>query len=411
MVQVFPKLRPLDIRPYQQDGQQYLLLRDPLQITEHSLLIPQIMAPLLVLCDGTQDAVQLAANFSQHLGLLVTTQLVEELIQRLDDGLMLDNVRYQAKRTKTLNTYRCQPFRKPALAGQSYPATANALWRFLQDYLEDANSIEPLAVDWSHPLGILSPHIDYLRGGTTYAKIWKRMAHAAREADLAIIFGTDHYGIDPFTLTQQNYATPYGTLPTARPIVDALAESIGTEAAYAGELRHQGEHSLELVATWLHHMRAGDPCELVPILCGGFHRFLSNGAQPNEDQEIQQVIKILRQMTAGRRVLVIASGDLAHVGPAFGGAPIIGRKRTQLRQTDDEMIANMVAGDADGFFAAIRRINDQNNVCGVAPIYLTMQMVGAIAGEAVDYAACPADDYDTSVVTISGMVFHAQSKD
>ncbi len=142
-------------------------------------------------------------------------------------------------------------------------------------------------MDWSGPIGLLSPHIDYGRGGEVYAQIWKRAALAAREAELVILLGTDHYGSDLFSLTRQNYATPYGVLPTDTEIVDRLAAAIGEDAAYAGELRHRGEHSLELVAVWLHHMRAGKPVPLVPILTGSFHPFMEDGIEPQDDETIR----------------------------------------------------------------------------------------------------------------------------
>jgi AmmeMemoRadiSam system protein B len=107
----------------------------------------------------------------------------------------------------------------------------------------------------------------------------------------------------------------------------------------------------------------------------------------------------------GKRVLVVASGDLAHVGPAFGGRPLTAIGREKLRTADEELITAMKAGDSASFFAAIRRVQNRNNVCGVAPISLTMQLVDDRAGEQWGYAICPADEKDTSVVTVTGMVF------
>jgi hypothetical protein len=253
--------------------------------------------------------------------------------------------------------------------------------------------------------GLLSPHIDYPRGGSVYAQVWDRAADAVSQADLVIMFGTDHFGGDPFTLTRQSYATPYGILPTATAIVDRLAAVIGEEAAFAGELRHRSEHSLELVAVWLHHLAGRRPIEVVPILVGGFHSYILNGHQPRQDPLLERVIAALREASAGRRVVVVASGDLAHVGPAFGGAPLDAAARKALHAADQELIGQMAAGDADGFFGAIHRVRDRNNVCGVAPIYLTLRLLGAVEGLPVGYAVCPADDSDTSVVTVGGMVF------
>jgi AmmeMemoRadiSam system protein B len=102
----------------------------------------------------------------------------------------------------------------PALAGAGYPADAQGLWNLLQEYLESSDTAEDGDIDWSRPVGLLSPHIDYGRGGAVYAHAWKRAAQAVREAELVILLGTDHYGLDLFTLTRQSYATPYGVLPT-----------------------------------------------------------------------------------------------------------------------------------------------------------------------------------------------------
>lgn len=410
----YPKLRALSVHHRTQDGHPYLLLRDPQQITTASLLVPQSLATLLAYCDGKHDLPAILSAFTHHTGYHLSLQRIQELITTLDEALMLESPRFFAAYEKTLQAYRTAPHRAATLAGLSYPDQKQPLWRLLQDYLEAAETIEPLVVDWSRPIGLLSPHIDYPRGGAVYAQVWKRAAHLIQEAELVILFGTDHYGSDLFTLTRQNYATPYGVLPTVTTIVDQLAQVIGEEAAFAGELRHRGEHSLELVAVWLHHMRAGQPCDLVPILCGGFQRFFQNGTvpakKPANDTMIANVIETLAKVVKGYRTVIVASGDLAHVGPAFGGEPLTTIGRAKLRAADEQLIQQMTNGDGEGFFQAIHQVHDANNVCGVSPIYLTMRTLGAltdaaISGQSTGYATCPADDRGTSVVTVGGMIF------
>lgn len=406
-----PKLRSLSIRYHTQDGYPYFLFCDPLQITTASLLVPQSLARVLAFCDGAHDPSAMVAAFYHDSGIQLPLVRVEELLATLDEALMLENQRFFAAYERTVADYRQAPHRTAALAGLSYPDQKQQLWRLLQDYLEEVDHIEPLAIDWSKPVGLLSPHIDYPRGGAVYAQVWKRAAQIAQEAELVIILGTDHTGSDLFTLTRQNYATPYGVLPTAIPIIDQLAQVIGEEAAFAGELRHRGEHSLELVAVWLHHMRAGQACAVVPILCGGFHEFFKNGRTPAQDPVIAKVVDTLQSAARGRRTVVVASGDLAHVGPAFGGVPLTATNRIKLRAADEQLIDRMVNGDVEGFWGAIRQVQDANNVCGVSPIYLTMRTLGAaqdvaLRGQSIGYATCPADNQGTSVVTIGGMIFH-----
>ncbi len=401
----YPKLRPLDVRPLLHENEPYLLLRDPQQLSEHQLLVPQPLGAVLAYCDGRHDIPKMVKAFERRYGIELPPELVGELLAALDDALMLDNARAAAAEDAARNAFRAEPFRTPALAGPSYPAGDKELWRLLQDYLEEAAEVEPLAVDWSRPVGLLSPHIDYGRGGPVYAQVWKRAAQAAREAELVILLGTDHYGADLFSLTRQNYATPYGVLPTDSALVDELAAAIGEEEAYAGELRHRGEHSLELVAVWLHHLRAGAPVPVVPILTGSFQPFLAEDTQPCDHPPIQAALAVLRRAMVGRRTLVIASGDLAHVGPAFGGKPLTAAARQKLAAADAQLVAAMRAGDSAAFLAAIREVKNRNNVCGVAPIYLAMQLLGDLPGEQWGYATCPADDNDTSAVTVTGMMF------
>ena len=65
----------------------------------------------------------------------------------------------------------------------------------------------------------------------------------------------------------------------------------------------------------------------------------------------------------------------------------------------------MCAGDVEGFFGAIRRDGDRRNVCGLAPIYLTLRVLSPVEGERVAYDRCPADQNGTSLVSICGVVF------
>jgi AmmeMemoRadiSam system protein B len=149
--------------------------------------------------------------------------------------------------------------------------------------------------------------------------------------------------------------------------------------------------------------------EVVPILVGGFHPYIANDETPEDDSRLARVLETLAMATAGRRVLIVASGDLAHVGPVFHGNPLDAKSRAALAAADQELMGCMERGDAAGFFAAIRRVRDCNNVCGVAPIYLTLRLlqllVGRVSGEPAGYAVCPADAQGSSVVTVGGMIF------
>ncbi len=400
--QLIPALRPLRMHAIVHEGYPALYLQDPLQLSERVVVLPRTLAPILWLCDGAHDAVAIRVKLLQRYGLAISLEMVLRVAAVLDDALLLDNVRFEQVQAQRLQAYRAAPYRPPALAGHSYPAEASALFGLLNDYLESAG--ETAAA--SEPgRGVFSPHIDYPRGGHVYAQVWKRAAAAAASAELVVIFGTDHFSDRPLNLTRQHYATPYGVLPTDQAIVDELAQAIGPTQAFGGELRHSTEHSLELALVWLHHLRGGRPVTVVPILTGSFGEFIHSGRSPAADPTLQALLATLQRAAAGRRTLVVASGDLSHVGPAFGGAPVGANERRAVQTDDAELLARMAAGDAAGFFAAIQRMRDRNNVCGVSSIYLALRFLGATHGEQFGYDFCPADDQLTSHVSVGGMVF------
>ncbi|MGQ9494098.1 MAG: AmmeMemoRadiSam system protein B [Anaerolineae bacterium] len=398
-----PKLRAIDARPIIHGGQPGILLRDPLQLTDKMVIIPPHVSPLLALCDGTRDSNALSAALAIRFGVRIPPNRIEQFLAVLDDALLLDNDRAAQAQERALWEYRQAPFRRPANAGLSYPAEADELRKLLQSYLDAANDASPCPVNGR---GLVCPHLDYARGGTVYAQVWKRASKMAQAAEIAVILGTNHYGRDgQLTFTRQHYATPFGILPTAQDIVNAVAQAVGEEAVFADELYHRGEHSIELAAIWLHYLRKEQPCALIPILCGSFAPFIRSEANLQHDPTINRVVDALRQALTGRKVLVIAAADLAHVGPAFGGQPLGLVERARLQAADEELVAHICAGDAEGFFAAIQREGDRYNICGLPPIYLALRLLHPVKGEKVAYLRCPADEQGTSLVSVCGIVF------
>jgi hypothetical protein len=254
--------------------------------------------------------------------------------------------------------------------------------------------------------GVVSPHIDYQRGGLVYAEVWRAAAHAAREAELVILFGTDHQGSDgTVTLTHQSYATPWGVLPTDRPVVEALVEALGEEAAFAEELHHRGEHSIELAAVWLHFVRDGQPVPVVPVLLGSFAAFIAGQGDPAAHEPFALALEVLREAMASRRTLVVAAADLAHMGPAFGdphGLDFVAQ--AQLRNADARLLQAVYAGDPGGFFQQLKAECDRRHVCGLPPMFLTLRLLGETSGEPAGYALCPADPQGLSFVSIAGAI-------
>jgi AmmeMemoRadiSam system protein B len=382
-------------------GQPALMLRDPLQLTERVMIVPQQLGPALAMMDGTRNLNELRASLMIRAGLRVSNGELTRIIDQLDEALLLHNHRFLEACGVALTRYHEASHRRPSSAGSSYPSDPYELAAMLDVYLDGIAEVESFA-----GRGLVSPHIDYGRGGAVYAQVWKRMAQAAREAEVAVILGTDHNGGEgTLTLTRQHYATPYGVLPTATDVVDAVADAIGPELAFDEELHHIGEHSVELAVVWLHHMRDREPIELVPILCGSFQHFISTPFEPSADPTYTRAVETLNSELEGRTVLFVAAGDLAHVGPAFGDSfPVDFTGRARLAAEDEKLIEVICAGDAEAFYRRIAAQNDRRNVCGLAPIYLALRLLGETTGERAGYDRCPADQSGTSWVSICGVV-------
>lgn len=401
-----PRVRPLDLQPVYHQGQRMWLLRDPLELAQRQLIFPPLLAHMLRYCDGAHTVAQIQQLISSDAGFAVPLDAVAGALEELDAACLLDNSRSNAALHRHLAAYRDLPYRPPALADRSYPGQVPALTQLFAQY---ANGDTPGTGSGWQGRGIVSPHIDYQRGGPVYARVWNRAARSVLEAELVIVLGTDHNGSPgSITLTRQPYATPYGLLPPAPAVVEELAAAIGEEAAFAEELHHRLEHSVELSAVWLHsvfHSAGRAPCPMVPVLVGSFHHFLANGSHPAADARIQRFLDALRRATAGRNALVVASVDLAHVGPVFGDDfGMDDARRTVLRATDEALIAAVVAGDANGFYDQIASVRDRNRVCGFAPLYLMLSYLGPTTGQRIDYRHCPADEYDASLVSICGLL-------
>lgn len=401
-----PKLRAIEARLVQQGGQPAIMLRDPLQLSGRAIFLPPQLAPLLELCDGTRDESALRAALAVRAGIRLTPTALEHILAQLDDALLLDNKRFAQAYAAALQEFRAAPCRPPSLAGINYPARGEELSAMLREYMNSAP--DPGQQRDARPIrGLVSPHIDYQRGGPVYAQVWSRVAEAIRETEIAIVFGTDHIsGETGLTLTRQHYATPWGVLPTARHVVEAMAQAMGDQVAFREELHHRVEHSIELATVWLHYLLGDRPCELVPILCGPFQRFVTGDEQPGQDATLSAAIEALKAATASARTIVVAAGDLAHVGPAFGDShPIDWLGRARLTAADQQLMATICTGDAEAFFQGVKEEQDRRRICGLPPIYLALRYLDGATGEVSGYMQCPADQRGTSLVSICGIVF------
>ena len=411
-VPTHPKLRLLEPQIVDYQGQRMIYLHDSLGIARDGALIPQPLAPLLALCDGTRDITGLRSGLLLHTGNTLPDRVIQQIVEQLDDALLLENGAYQDAAADVMRRYRGARHRPPSHAGPVYPADATEFNRAIDEYCSETPVSESRDVQSGALVGMLCPHIDYARGHKTYAELWQRAKPALDDVELVVIFGTDHSGgLGMLTPTPQSYFTPHGVLPTDTDIVDGLATAIGGKRAYAEEIHHIREHSIELASVWLHHFMNGRRCPVVPILCGSFHHFVAGKGHPWDDEKINAAVDYLKCVTAERNTLFIAAGDLAHMGPAFGDTtPLDAIARAKLSAEDSASITDICNADAEAFFERSRAEADSRRICGISPIYMTLECLAGknLRGESTGYDQCPADAQGGSVVSIAGALLYEE---
>ena len=166
-----PVLRPVEPRWITYQGEQRLWLRDPLALSERMVLVPAVVAPMVALLDGERTPSGIKAAFEVRYGTRLPPGFVEHFLAALQEAALLFGPTYEAARQRALADYRAAPFRRPALAGNGYPADPEALHRLLASYAAEA-SVNGAARANGPLRGLITPHIDYARGGAEYARAW-----------------------------------------------------------------------------------------------------------------------------------------------------------------------------------------------------------------------------------------------
>ena len=183
-----PKLRRLQVGRGQQHGQQVLVISDPCGLSDCAVILPANLATVLELCDGTRNVAALRTVLELRTGLRVGPDYLEKMFAALDKALMIDNEHFARVHEEAVKKFRAAPSRPPTMADRVYPANSELLEQVLCGYLDGLLPDADNMTKTDEVRGLVSPHIDYQRGGTVYAEVWRRAAEAARAAEVAIVF-------------------------------------------------------------------------------------------------------------------------------------------------------------------------------------------------------------------------------
>jgi MEMO1 family protein len=405
-----PKLRPVMPRPVQHQGQAFVLLQDLCGAISQPILLPRDGYQHIVRrFDGQSTLSEIQGHVLRQTGLFLPLHDLEDLVRRLDAAMIIEGPTFDS----FYRTYRESGRRPAALAGRSYAATVRALKAQLEQFFVDTNGSG--AVNGDRPTtptalrGVLSPHIDFGRGGPVYTWAYKKLVEDSL-ADTFVVLGVAHqYCRRRFALTRKDFETPLGVVPTDRSYVDRLAALAGRDL-FDDELAHRTEHSIEFQVVFLQYVLGGRrDFTIVPILVGSFQDLLERGIDPIDDPEVSRFVQALdvAERACGKSVVYIGGIDLCHVGPEFGDpAPVDLTLQEMIRQFDGSMLDRAAAGDARGWFSTAAAVGNRWRVCGLAATYTMLHAMGPARGQLLKYKQA-IDDKRTCCVSFASMAFHA----
>lgn len=371
-----PRVRALDAFPVGGSEEPRYALRDPEGLFEDLLVVPPGLLFLLRFLDGTRSAADVAAEWTRTTGERLTPAEVEEAVEDLDAHLVLEGPRVEAARTAVRERWRALPSRPPACAGSSYPEEPQACGDWLDGHLEAAADA-PVP---DRVRAVVAPHIDLRGGGACHGAAARALARC--EAETFVVLGTAHAPIRrPFALTLHDFDTPRGRVRTDRSLVERLATR-GGGGLLDDELAHRREHSVEFQALWLAHLarRERRDVSIVPVLVGSAHASIASGRSPREDPAVADFVAALQELERerGGRVALVASVDLAHVGPRYGGTGAVDDAAMEhVLDADRALLRHALAPDADGWLRYLHAEGDRRNVCGAAPTWTLLASIEA----------------------------------
>lgn len=406
-----PKLRYLEAFPVVVQGTRAVCLRDPLQVMEGDLCIPQELVPLLEMLDGRHSLRDIQLELSRQHGQLVFMDLVRAVLGKLDEAYVLQGERFDEALRQKLAAYRSSPFRPCSHMGVSYSADAETLRNELESYFtaNGGPGMPNFFTDPRRPQGLIAPHIDIRAGGRCFARAYHHLA-SGQPSDIYVILGTGHKGVQGlFTATNLDFQTPLGIAKTDRDFLASLEKHMGKDPA-AEELLHAAEHVIEFQVIFLQFMLSGrHDFTIVPVLCSlSHHLFLEDEAFARERALFYDFCRALKEtcQSQSKSVCFIASADLDHIGPRYGDAfiPHQGTTSDALHK-DSEMLAALERLDVEAFIKGVAQENDARRICGFSPITTMFHAIEPTEGRVLDLDYATVDD-KKSFVSFASMIFH-----
>ena len=152
--------------------------------------------------------------------------------------------------------------RKPAVAGQFYPADAKELTAELEDYYFQA-----VPVKTNNVAAIISPHAGYVFSGGVAASAFNQVDPEKEYKHVFILASSHRVGFKGASIYNKgHYITPLGTAEVDLELANKLITENACFTHYPEA--HTTEHSLEVQLPFLQHRFRGKNYKIIPVVMG-----------------------------------------------------------------------------------------------------------------------------------------------
>jgi MEMO1 family protein len=364
-----PRLRPVEAFPGgTSNGQPLYVVRDPTGLAEGLISLSPVAMFILSLLDGQHSLLDIQEVFARRTGQLLPREHLEDMIGQLDAAHFLDSPGFAQYFQSLVDGYRSAAARLSA-GEESYGVEPGGLGPMLQQMLFDGQG--PPAKASRALVGLIAPHLDYLRGSPGYGWAYRVLAAADRPTRV-IVLGTNHFGRAAAPVaTRKDFQTPLGLTRTDRVFIETLGNRLGVDLC-EDEFDHQREHSVELQVIVLQHLLGADRFEIVPVLCSD--PCGPNGTAPADGRgaDLREFGEALGELARGdgKPTLIVAGADLSHIGYRFGDEadldePFLGEVERKDRQALDALVTR----GRDAFIEVLNSRDNSTRVCSAGCIY------------------------------------------
>jgi AmmeMemoRadiSam system protein B len=388
-----PRRRALDAFPIQHKGEHYFVLRDTEGLLDDPMILDPFSFLVWQLMTGSTDLAAIRREIAVYAeGVDVPENRILHVIEQLTKNLLVESPEVDERRRTLAEDYRKLTTRPAMFAGKGgYAVEPSALDREIDGYYRGELGAGAPDRTAAHPplRGVLSPHIDFRRGGACYTHAWREVAESA-PPETVVVLGVAHLSPpSPFILSDKAYETPLGALEPDRDFIKAFNKR-SPGGLMDDEIVHRNEHSIEFQAVFLRHALPDADLRIVPILCSSFDP--ANGKGPSSDARTEDTILALDECVraCGRKILIVAGVDLAHVGPRFGDdRPIDESLVKWMTEGDAKSLRHVAAVDPEGFWQSVMADGNQRHVCGLTATYTALRLLKGAAGSLKQYAFAP----------------------